>query len=55
MRWDTLPRKLHYQDLKQWHGLHHHELTQTEMHVLIGLGALAVVGMILGFLAWSFA
>lgn len=54
MRWDTLPRRLHYQDLKQQLGMHHHDITPTEIHVLIGLGALATVGMILAFLAWSF-
>jgi hypothetical protein len=53
MRWDTLPRRF-YPNLRLRHGVRHHEFSQTEMHVLIGFGALAAVAMILGFLAWSF-
>jgi len=53
MQWHTLPRKLNTQSLQRF-GSHHHDFTPTEMHALIGVGALAVVTAILALLALTF-
>ncbi len=54
MRWQHWSHVLPHSGTKRWPGLPHHEFTSAEIHALIGVGALLVVGMLLMFIAWGF-
>lgn len=54
MRWDVLPNRTHHQGLARWYESHRHEFTPSEIHAMIGIGAVAAVAGIMALVAWGF-
>lgn len=60
MRWQNLSHAMQHQGIKRWSGLPHlphllhHEFKTAEIHAMIGVGALLVVGMLMALIAWRF-